>query len=169
MAPILQEQQEFLRNELRNELAQPPPVMTRPATASYCHKELWVNPSTYIHLESPAGQMGLTPKELEPILEHQQEFLRDKLTQPPPALTRPTTTCHLRAQAKPQPNPTSLSPQQEAARLGITLEELATIGEESIRKQTKWIVKDEAKWREHEEKRWRGDVGEDRESGEGEN
>jgi hypothetical protein len=34
MAPILQEQREFLRNELRNEIAQPPPVLTRPATAT---------------------------------------------------------------------------------------------------------------------------------------
>ena len=154
MAPILQEQREFLRNELRNEIAQPPPVLTRPATASYRHEELRVIPSTYIHPESPAGQLGLTPEELEPILRDQQEFLRNELAQPPPALTRTTSTHHLRARAELQPKPTSLSPQQEAARLGITPEELAAIGEESFREQTEWIAKDEAEWREREERRW---------------
>jgi hypothetical protein len=169
MAPILQEQREFLRNELRNKLAQPPLVLTRPATSSYCHREPWVMPNTYINPESPAGQLGLTPEELMPILHDQQEFLRDKLAQPPPALTRPTTTYHLKAQTEPHPNPNSLSPQQEATRLGITPEELAVIGEDSIHKQIEWIAKDKAKWREHEEKRWQGKAGEDSESEEKEN
>jgi hypothetical protein len=81
-------------------------------------------------------------------------------------LTRSTTTYHLKARTEPQPNPNSLSPPQEAARLGITPEELAAIGKESFREQTEWIAKDEAEWREREEKRWRGKVGGDRESGE---
>jgi hypothetical protein len=99
LTPILEHQHEFLWNEL----AQPPPVLTRPATASYHHKELWVMPCAYIHLESPAGQLGLTPNELKPTLHKQWEFLRDELTQPPPVLTRPTTTYHCMAWVKPQP------------------------------------------------------------------
>jgi hypothetical protein len=64
MAPILQEQHELMRDEL----AQPPPALTRPATTNYGPEELWVMPSTYIHPESPAGQLGLNPQELDPIL-----------------------------------------------------------------------------------------------------
>jgi hypothetical protein len=98
-----------------------------------------------------------------PILQEQQEFLRNELAQPLPTLTRTTNTHHLRAQAEPQPKPTLLSPQQEAARLGITPEELATIGEDSIREQAEWIAKDEAKWKERKEMRWWGEVREVRE------
>ena len=139
------------------------------ATAShdqthYRHKELWVIPSTYIHPESPASQLGLTPKELKPILEHQWEFLQDELAQPPHTLTRPTTTHHHMVQVKPQPNPTPLSPQQEAAQLGMTPQELANISKQAIRKQAKWLAKDETKWRECKEKRWQGKVREDRET-----
>jgi hypothetical protein len=126
-------------------------------------------PSIHIHPESPAGQLGLTPEELEPILRKQQEFLRNELAQPPPTLTRSTSTYHLGARAEPQPNPTSLSPQQEATWLGINPEELAAISEESVCEQAKWLAKDQAKWREREEKRWRGKVREDRDIGEKEN
>jgi hypothetical protein len=95
---------------------------------------------------------------MAPILQEQQEFLqnelRNELAQPPPTLTRSTSTYHHRGRAEPQPKPTSLSPQQEAARLGITLEELAVISEESIREQAKWLAKDEVEWREREEMRW---------------
>ncbi|KIM76999.1 hypothetical protein PILCRDRAFT_12368 [Piloderma croceum F 1598] len=61
-----------------------------------------------IHPDSAAAQLGLTPEELAPILQEQQEFLnsldsmgykpeqqqhlRNELAQPPPILTRPTTT-----------------------------------------------------------------------------
>jgi hypothetical protein len=48
--------------------------------------------STHIHPQSAAGQLGLTPEELAPILHEQQEFLQNKSTQPPMILTRPTTT-----------------------------------------------------------------------------
>jgi hypothetical protein len=56
--------------------------------------------------------------------------------------------------------------------LGITPEELAAIGEDSIREQAKWLAKDKVKWREQEEMRWRGEVREvreDRERGKWEN
>jgi hypothetical protein len=56
--------------------------------------------------------------------------------------------------------------------LGITPEELAAIGEDSIREQAEWLAKDEVEWREQEEMRWRGEVREvreDRERGEREN
>jgi hypothetical protein len=99
--------------------------------------------------------------------------LRNELAQPPPTLTRSTTTYHLKPQIKTQPDPAFYAcPQQEAARLGIILEELAAIGEDSIREQAKWIVKDKAKWRERKEMRWRDEVREvreDRERGEREN
>ena len=64
MAPILQEQYELMRDEL----AQPPPALTRPDTTNYGLEEHQVIPSTYIHPESPAGQLGLTPQELDLIL-----------------------------------------------------------------------------------------------------
>jgi hypothetical protein len=32
-------------------------------------------PSSYIHLELAAGLLGITPEELAPILQEQQEFL----------------------------------------------------------------------------------------------
>jgi hypothetical protein len=98
-----------------------------------------------------------------PILQEQQEFLQNELAQPPPALTRTTSTHHLMARAEPQPKPTSLSPQQEAARLGITSEELAAISEDSIRDQAEWLAQDEVEWREREERRWLGEVREARE------
>jgi hypothetical protein len=115
-------------------------------------------PSIHIHPDSAAAQLGLTPADMVPILQEQREFLRNELrnelAQPPPALTRTTSTHHLRARAEPQPKPTSLSPQQEAARLGITPEELAAIGEDSIRDQAEWLAQDEVEWREREERRW---------------
>ena len=48
-------------------------------------------PSTYIHPESAAGQLGPTWVELALILHEQQEYLQDKLAQPPQTFTRPTT------------------------------------------------------------------------------
>jgi hypothetical protein len=77
-----------------------------------------------------------------------------------------TSTYHLRAQAEPQPKPTSLSPQQKATQLGITPEELAAISKESIREQAEWLTKDEVEWKEHEERRWRGKVREGKGIGE---
>jgi len=40
-------------------------------------------PPDYIHPDSAAGQLGLTPIEMAPILQGQQELMRDELTQPP--------------------------------------------------------------------------------------
>jgi hypothetical protein len=65
-----------------------------------------------------------------------------------------------------QPKPTSLSPQKEAAWLGITPEELAAISEESIHEQAEWLAKYEIKWKECEERRWRGKVREGKGIGE---
>ena len=49
-------------------------------------------PNIHIHPESPAGQLGLTPKDFEPILREQQEFQRNEIAQPHPVLIRPTAT-----------------------------------------------------------------------------
>jgi hypothetical protein len=65
------------------------------------YREPQLLPSNYIH--SAAGQLGLTPAEMAPILRQQQEFLQDELAQPPPALTR-STTYHLKVQIETQPN-----------------------------------------------------------------
>jgi hypothetical protein len=73
------------------------------------------------------------------------------------------------ARVEPQPDHTPLSPQQEAARLGITLRELAEISEQAVREQAEWLAMDEIEWRERKEKRWRGEVRVDRRIGEGEN
>src|SRR6202167_2451449 len=162
MAPILQEQYELMRDEL----AQPPPALTRPDTTNYGLEELRVIPNTYIHPESPAGQLGLTPQELDPILRDQQEFLRNELAQPPPILTRPTTTSyHHTTRIEATPNPVfHACPQQEAAELGIGPEELTAISEQATREQAEWLAKDETEWKNREEERWRGGRGADREN-----
>jgi hypothetical protein len=58
-------------------------------------------PSIHIHPDSVAAKLGLTPAEMAPILQEQQEFLQNELqnelAQPPPTLTRSTSTYHLRA------------------------------------------------------------------------
>ena len=53
-------------------------------------------PEDYISPNSAAAQLGLTPADMAPILQEQYELMRDELTQPPPALTRSTTTYHLK-------------------------------------------------------------------------
>jgi hypothetical protein len=58
---------------------------------------------------------------------------------------------------------TSQRLQQEAAQLGITPEELAAIGKESIREQNEWLAKEEADWRKREGERWRGEATANRE------
>jgi hypothetical protein len=131
------------------------------------HMEPQLLPSNYIHPDSAAGQLGLTPAEMAPILRQQQEFLRDELAQPPPALTRPTTTYHLKPQIKTQPDPAFYAcPQQEAANLGISLWELAAISEEAVREQAEWLASDEANWRKREGERWRSEATADRGNGE---
>src|ERR1700689_3498474 len=82
-------------------------------------------PEDYISPNSAAAQLGLTLADMAPILQEQYELMRDELAQPPPALTRSTTTYHLKARIETQPNPAFYAhPQQEAAQMGITLEEL---------------------------------------------
>src|SRR6202050_386474 len=104
-------------------------------------------PSIQIHPQSAAGQLGYTPEQLAPILREQQQFLlAEELAQPLPVLTRPTTRYHRTTRIETQPDPAFYTrPQQEAAQLGISPEELAA------------IAKDEAKWREREGDRWRGE------------
>jgi hypothetical protein len=58
LAPILRDQQEFLRNEL----AQPPPIITRPTT---------------YRLIPATEQLGLTQEEVEEVLEDQREWIRE--------------------------------------------------------------------------------------------
>ena len=55
------------------------------------HNSNYNQPLDYIHPDSIAGQLGLTPTELAPILQEQQELMRDELAQPPPTFTKPTT------------------------------------------------------------------------------
>jgi hypothetical protein len=73
------------------------------------------------------------------------------------------------AQVEPKPNPTPLSTQQEAAQLGITLQELTKISKQAIRKQAKWLTMDKTEWRKCEDKRWQGEVRADGENREPEN
>ena len=47
------------------------------------HNSNYIQPLDYIHPDSIAGQLGLTPPELAPILQEQQELMRDELAQPP--------------------------------------------------------------------------------------
>ena len=103
-------------------------------------------PSIQIHPQSAAGQLGYTPEQLAPILREQQQFLlAEELAQPPPALTRHTTRYHRTTRIETQPDPAFYArPQQEAAQLGISLEELAAISEESICEQNEWLAKDKA-------------------------
>ena len=127
-------------------------------------------PSTYIHPDSVAAQLGLTPEELAPILRDQQEFLRNELAQPLPALTRPTTTYHLKPRTEIPPDPAFYARlQQEAAHLGISPREPAAISEEAVCKQAKWFTSDEANWRKREGERWQSEATVDREKGEQEN
>ena len=47
------------------------------------HNPNYIQTPDYIHPDSIAGQMGLTLEELAPILQEQQELMRDELAQPP--------------------------------------------------------------------------------------
>src|SRR6202167_6237652 len=133
---------------------------------SHYYWEPQLPPSIHIHPQSAAGQLGYTPEELTPILREQQQFLRDKLAQPPRVLTRPATTSyHCTTRIEATPNPVFYArPQQEAAELGIGPEELAAISEQAIRDQAEWLAKDETEWKNREEERWRGGRGADREN-----
>jgi hypothetical protein len=116
-------------------------------------------PSIHIHPESPAGQLGYTLEELGPILHEQQQFLRDKFAQPPPT----STSYHRPPRTKTTPDPTFYAhPQQEAAKLGITPEELAAISEEATREQAEWLASDEANRKKRESERGRGEQRADR-------
>src|ERR1700732_3713031 len=125
---------------------------------SYHYQEPQLPPCTYIHPNSPAAQLGPTPEELAPILEHQCQFLRDEeLAQPPPALTRSTTGYHYSPQIEIPSHPAHLSPQQEAAQIGITPEEFEAANKHSICEQAEWIATEEAEWRERERAKWQGE------------
>ena len=52
------------------------------------HNLNYIQAPDYIHPDSIAGRLGLTPMELAPILQEQQELMWDKFAQPP---TRPAT------------------------------------------------------------------------------
>ena len=57
LAPILREQQEYLRDEV----AQPPPTFTQPTT---------------VHLIPATKQLGLTTEEVEEVLQDQKDWMR---------------------------------------------------------------------------------------------
>jgi hypothetical protein len=91
------------------------------------YNELRVPPEPVIHPNSAAAQLGLTPKELAPILQ-ECENLQIMFAQPLPILTR-TTTNHL-------------IPATE--QLGLTTEEV----EEVLEDQREWMREEEQR---HEE------------------
>ena len=46
---------------------------------NYSYWEPQLPPSIHIHPDSVAAQLGLTPSEMAPILQEQQEFLQNEL------------------------------------------------------------------------------------------
>jgi hypothetical protein len=87
------------------------------------HSEPQLPPSTYIHPDSAAGILAITPEELAPILQDQQEFLQNKFAQPLPIITEPTTYHLIPA----------------TQQLGLTQEEI----EEVLKDQRKWMREEE--------------------------
>ena len=66
LTPILREQQQFMRDEL----AQPPRILTRPATTSYhrtTRTEATPNPAVYTRPQQEAAELGIGPEELAAI------------------------------------------------------------------------------------------------------
>jgi hypothetical protein len=86
------------------------------------YNELWITPSTHIHPDLSAAQLGLTPEDLKPILWHQQEHLLDEFAQPPPISTKPI-----------------IHPSSSAAQLGLTSEDM----EEVLADQIEWMREEE--------------------------
>jgi hypothetical protein len=123
LAPILRDQQEFLRNEL----AQPPPIITRPTT--YC-----LIPAT--------EQLGLTQEEIEEVLEDQREWMREEEEQRQEVGEQHTAGAHHQHHsrdqgiARPQSAPPPVvHPESAAAQLGLTLEEAEEIHKECLHAQ----------------------------------
>jgi hypothetical protein len=109
-------------------------------------------PANYIHPDSIAGQLGLTPEELAPIEQDHREFLRE-FAQPP---TRPAVYHNHHTPAaplpppQPQPNPTPYDPRSTPAylaQLGYTPEELEELDRECIREQAELLAIDDAEYR----------------------
>ena len=63
------------------------------------HNPNYIQTPDYIHPDSIAGQMGLTPEELAPILQEQQELMRDEFAQPLSRLPTPTAHPELKEDA----------------------------------------------------------------------
>ena len=84
-----------------------------------------------IHLNSAAAQLGLTPEELAPILQEQQEFL-DSLDslgyEPKQQWYEHPPTRHTQP-----PFELDIHPNSMAAQLGLTLEEVREVNEEQER------------------------------------
>jgi len=119
------------------------------------HNGYWepqLAPSIHIHPESAAGQLGLTPAELAPILREQQEFLRNESAQPP---TRPTAYHHncapVDTPAVPPPNPAPLGPPPEIAayyaQCGYTPADIEELNRECIREQAELLAIEDEAWR----------------------
>jgi hypothetical protein len=62
LTPILREQQQIMRDEL----AQPPPILTRTPT------------TTTTHLIPPTQELGLTKEEVEEVIQDQEDWLREE-------------------------------------------------------------------------------------------
>ena len=73
------------------------------------HNPNYIQAPEYIHPDSVAGQLGLTPEELTPIEREHREFLHGEFAQPP---TQSTTYHHNRytPTEPPPPPPDSASP-----------------------------------------------------------
>jgi hypothetical protein len=116
------------------------------------HNSNYIQPLDYIHPDSIAGQLGLTPAELAPILQEQQELMQDELAQPP---SRPDYHYHLTPVELPlpqpqlQPNPTPYDPHSTPAylaQLGYTPEELEELDLECIREQAELLAIDDTEY-----------------------
>jgi hypothetical protein len=97
------------------------------------YNELRITRSTHIHPNSSAAQLGLTPSDLEPILQDQREYLQNEYAQPP---ANQATSYHHNTRIKTPPNlALETQPQTATEQLGLTPEEAREVHEECIRAQ----------------------------------
>jgi len=97
-------------------------------------------PLDYIHPDSIAGQLGLTPTELVPILQEQAELMRDELAQPPSQSTTHHHNRYMPTEPPPPPHDSAFPtlPQSVAdliTHLRITPAELEELERDSDREQ----------------------------------
>ena len=107
-------------------------------------------PEDYISPNSAAAQLSLSPAEMAPILQEQQELMWNEFTQPPaePATYYNHTTW---VESPPPPNPAPHthphSVAAQLAQLGITPAELDKLDRECMREQTRLLAIEDEAWR----------------------